>query len=714
MTELSLHLRVGTRNSRLALLQAQGALDRLRERVSVLSVDLVEFSSPGDRDRTLSLRESPEDFFTRDLDDAVLAGSIDAAIHSAKDVPGTPREGLDWCWLPDPADPRDAMICRRGETRADWPEAPRMGVSSDRRAAWCRTHAPQAELLPVRGNIEDRLAQLDAGAFDAILMAGCALTRLGMEDRITEWLPLAELPTPEGQGSLAITFRAGDARFTRLRSLWVNPVVFVGAGVGDATLCTVAGVEALNHCDVCLHDTLIDAALLAHLPEGAACIDVGKRAGAHTVAQTDTTQMMLDYARRGRRVVRLKGGDPCLFGRLAEEVEALDAWRLPYRVVPGVSSLSVMGASTGLLMTRRGVSNGFAVMTGRGKGGTITPVGNEDRTRLPIVFFMAISAWPELKAQLLGDGLDGETPAAVVLEAGTGSEQVIRGSVATIGERVAAAVEGIEGKPAGLIVVGEVARFGFTREWGALQGERVLLTCSDALQGEACREVRKAGGIPVPCPLIRMQFMQECVPALARVGEYDWLVVTSPSAVRCLVKGLRRSGTDLRRLPSIMACGPGTLRELAAVGLTADAVPAGGFGAEGVLSLAAERIAEGARVLRVRSDRAGSSLAEKLRNQGAEVDDLCIYRNEPVCGGELPPFDIAFFASSSAVSAFMDRWGAESLRDTTVLVIGHPTAGALQGAGVIPLISPDATVKEAIACLAADRVSTALKAVGSQ
>jgi uroporphyrinogen III methyltransferase/synthase len=709
MTESLLRLRVGTRNSRLALIQSQGALDRLHERLPAVSCQLVEISSPGDRDRTMNLPDSPEDFFTRDLDDGILDGSLDAAIHSAKDLPETLRDGLDGCWLPVPEDPRDVVILRPGETREDLPDQPRIGVSSDRRVGWCKSHMPKAELLPIRGNIEDRLAQLDEGAFDVVLMAGCALVRLGLADRISEWIPLSELASPDGQGSLALTFRRGDERFTRLRSLFMKPVTFVGAGAGDASLCTVAGMDALAHCDVCLHDTLMAPALLGHLPDHTLCIDVGKRAGAHTVAQKDTTQMILDYARRGKRVVRLKGGDPCIFGRLAEEIEALDALHLPYRVVPGISSLSVMGASTGILMTRRGVSNGFTVMTGRGEGGTVTPVGDADRRKLPLVFFMAISAWPELKAQLIADGLSEESPAAVILNAGTPAEKVLRGDVSSIGDLVAAAVKGVEGKPAGLVVVGDVARFGFTREWGALKGQRVLLTCSAALQDEACRSVRAAGGVPLPLPLIRMNPTPAAADVAADVADYDWLIVTSPSAVRCLLQALREAETDLRALPAIMACGPGTLRELKAAGLNADAVPTSGFGAEGLLPLVKERIAAGARVLRVRSDRAGRGLADRLREQVDEVDDVCIYRNEPVTGAELPECDVVFFASSSAVTAFIETWGSESLADRTVLAIGQPTAKTLQSAGLSGyLVSPEATVSDAIGHLAANSVNSAL------
>ncbi|NQU38417.1 MAG: uroporphyrinogen-III C-methyltransferase [Lentisphaerae bacterium] len=712
MTKSLHHLRVGTRSSRLALAQAKAALARLELALPSLAFELVEASSPGDRDRELDLQVSPDDFFTRDLDQTVLDGAIDAAIHSAKDVPPAVRDGLDWCWMTPAADRRDVLVLRPGESVADLPPHPRIGVSSARRESWCETHLPQAERLPIRGDIEARLAQLDGGQFDAILTAGCALQRLGLADRITQWIPLAELPTPEGQGMLAMTFRADDERLVRLRSLWVKPVVFVGAGVGQADFCTVAGVKALQQCDVCLHDTLMDPDLLVHLPRGARAIDVGKRAGAHSMPQYNTTQMLLDHARRGARVVRLKGGDPSIFGRLAEEIEALDHNRLPYRIIPGVSSLSVMGASTGILLTRRGLSTGFSVMTGRAERCVITAVDHDSRLRLPLVLFMAVSAWPELKAQLVADGVSEALPVALVLSAGTSRESVLRGSVGTIGAQCAEAVASSSSKPAGLIVVGEVARYGITRTWGALQGQRVLLTCSDALQSEAQRCVHDAGGLPVPLPLIELTPTAAARDAAAGAAGYDWLIVTSPSAVRCLLAGLHEGAGDVRELPRIMACGPGTLRELRAAGLQAAAVPEQGFGAEGIVALAKERIASGAKVLRVRSDKAGPSLAEALREQGLEVDDICIYHNTPVTPSELPPFDTAFFASSSAVNAFMALWGTDPLTDKTVLAIGQPTARALDTAGLTDLlISPEATVEDAIEHLATHCVNEALHVI---
>lgn len=711
MTNSRAVFRAGTRTSALAQIQTGKALRQLESLLPGVTFDIVTTSSPGDRDRQTDLRASPGDFFTQDLDNAVLSGELDCAVHSAKDLPEPVTEGLDWFWFPWREDPRDVLILRPGASRDTLPTAPRIGVSSDRREAWCQKNFPNAEQLPIRGNIEDRLAQLDAGDFDIVVMAAAALFRLGLDNRISEWIPLSELQVPDGQGVLAMTFKSGDQRFTRIRSLLVKPVTFAGAGVGSAELCTQATMDALRHCDVCLHDTLMDDALLGELPASAECINVGKRAGAHTVLQENTTRMILDYARRGVRVVRLKGGDPCVFGRLAEEAEALDVLQLPYRVIPGISSLSVMGASTGILLTRRGVSNGFTVMSGRGKGGTTSSVGIERRRQLPLVLFMSLSVLPDLLDQLRADGVSDDLSAAIVLEAGSPRESVLRGAVATIAGMLAERIAGAEQMPAGLVVIGDVARFGFSREWGALQGQHVLLTCSDALQPEASRRVVDAGGLPISAPLIRLSMESGAGAAVAQCADYDWLVVTSPSAVRCLLAGLREQQVDVRTLPRILACGPGTLRELNAVGITPDAVPDRNFGAEGLLTVAKERIQSGERVIRVRSDVAGPALAEALREYGATVDDVCLYRNEPVACGTLPPFDTVFFASSSAVAAFIAAWGVDALAGKTVLAIGKPTAKALAAAGGSDVIvGPEATVESAIACLAADCVNRTIPA----
>ncbi|MDD4018563.1 MAG: hydroxymethylbilane synthase, partial [Kiritimatiellae bacterium] len=411
--------KAGTRGSRLALVQSQGVLDKLSALFPDIGFERVSVTTPGDRDLTTDLRVSPTDFFTRDLDDALRGGRIDIAVHSAKDLPDPIPADLDWFWLPWREDPRDAWILPTGKTLEGLPVAPVIGVSSERREAYARARFPQAVLKPIRGSIPSRLGQLDAGGYDAILMAGAALNRLGMGERISEWVPLSELAVPAGQGCLAVTFRLGDPVWTRLRSCFVKAVRFVGAGVGSADYCTWGGIRDLRQADVCLYDVLMDDTLLSFLPPHAGRVFVGKRCGDHAVTQPGITSLIARYARQGKRVVRLKGGDPGLFGRLAEETDELDRLALPYRVRAGVSALTVATTGTGMLLTRRGVSRGFTALTPRAEGGAVAGVSFDVRKRLPLVLFMSVKVADETARQLLDEGWETSTPAAVVFNAGS-------------------------------------------------------------------------------------------------------------------------------------------------------------------------------------------------------------------------------------------------------------------------------------------------------
>lgn len=661
--------RIGTRSSRLALIQCRQALALLGCRLPAFAWERVPFSSPGDRDKAADLASAPADFFTRDLDDAVRSGVIDGAVHSAKDLPDPLPEGIDVFWLPDAADPRDVVV---GSL------APRVvGVSSERRTAYVARRFPDARTVPVRGTIEERLAQLDAGAFDALIMAAAALQRLGLDDQIAEWIAPDGLPVPEGQGALAVTFRRGDPRMVRVRSLFVRPVAFVGAGIGRGH-CTQAGVLALRQATVCLYDALLDPALLDELPATARRVYVGKRSGEHSASQAEICAELVRLARQGERVVRLKGGDPGIYGRLAEEVEALDAEQLPYRVVPGVSSLSVATTGTGLLLTRRGVADRFRVFTARTAAGA--PGGET------AVSFMGVQALEEASGRLIREGLPPTTPAALVLDAGGPCQRIVGASLADI----AAAVPGTA--LPGLLLVGETASATYLyRHHGALRGRRVWLTCSRDVQERAARAVVDYGGVPVQQPLI------ELVPdSLPTLEGYDWLILTSPSAVRCCLSQVG----DVRTLPRILCCGEGTAAALALFRVKADAMPDGDFSTEGVLRTAQSVIPATARVCRLRSDRAGSGLSARLRPSFARVDDVVVCRNRPVrC--DLPESDAVFLASASAVDSFVEQFGTDALREKDVVVIGARDAAALRRHGIENAIAPPrATVEDAIAVYA--------------
>ena len=703
MTRSQTVLKAGTRPSSLALTQCRGALDRIETMLEGIAFEMVPITSVGDTDRTTDLRQSPADFFTRELDTALLNGEVDLAVHSAKDLPFPMPGNIDWFWLPWREEPRDALILAKGRKIEDLPDNPVIGVSSERREAYCRDRFPFAIQKNIRGNIEERIAQVDRGEFDIVVMAGAALNRLHITDRISEWIPLADLEVPEGQGYLAITFREGDERMQAFRSLFMHTVTFAGAGVSNKELCTIATLRALKAADLCLYDSLIDHSLLDELPLHAQAIDVGKRCGAHSKEQHETTKLICECARQSKRVVRLKGGDPGVFGRLAEEIDALEKLSIPFRVIPGISALQAATTGTGMLLTRRDVSRGFVALTPRKSGGALARCDGEMKNKLPVIYYMSIKATKQIAEQLLEDGRSPDTPAALIFNAGGEDEQIIKTTLADLPEQKHCA------KNPGLILVGETTSYGYRIDLGALQGKKILLTCSEAIQQKAVDLVHDLGGRPVQYPLIQLNTRYADAEKLAPIGSYDWVVLTSPTSVRCFMELLKKTKTDLRTIPRLMVCGKGTADELKPHGLYVEVLPENGYSAKGLLEIARDEIEPDDQILRLRADKAGPGLAEDLRKLGAEVDDFIIYKNEPILHNELPGFDAVFFASASGVESFVAQWGIDALENKTTVVIGIPTARALEKHNRPPdVMAEEATIPGAIRSLARQYVSRLL------
>ena len=666
--------------------------------------EMVPITSVGDTDRTTDLRESPADFFTRELDEALRRKEIDLAVHSAKDLPSPLPDDIDWFWLPWREEPRDALILAPGRSLADLPEHPVIGVSSERREAYCTLKFPAGIQKTIRGNIEERIQQVDRGDFDVMIMAGAALCRLGLTDRVTEWIPLEELEVPFAQGYLAITFRKGDDRIKALRNLYTRSVVFAGAGVGSRDLCTLATLRALRNCDVCLYDSLIDLSLLDELPPHTEAIDVGKRCGAHSREQHETTRLICECARQSRKVLRLKGGDPGIFGRLAEETAALEELGIPFRVIPGISALQAATTGTGMLLTRRDVSRGFVALTPRMHGGGLATCDAAMKDQLPVIYYMSIRAIDRIAQQMLDNGHAPETPAALVFNAGGEHEEIVRCTLGALPDY--ARTHRIQHP--GLIMVGSITADAYRTDLGALQGKRVLITCSDAIQRKAADAVLEFGGHPIQFPLIRLKCRHNTP---FTCDGFDWLVVTSPSSVRAFMEIVAYRKIDFRTIPKIMVCGRGTAAEFAEYGIRVDAQPAEGFSAVSLLKLAEGMIGPGDRVIRLRSDKAGPELAEQLRKTGAEVEDAIIYDNVRIDYDALPEFDVVFFASASGADSLIGQWGVEALAGKTRVVIGKPTADALGRFGLEPdVVARESTVPGAIESLAAFFVASRLKA----
>jgi uroporphyrinogen-III synthase len=309
------------------------------------------------------------------------------------------------------------------------------------------------------------------------------------------------------------------------------------------------------------------------------------------------------------------------------------------------------------------------------------------------VLFMSVSVAPGLARQVLAEGWADETPVAFVFDAGAEAERVVRLTLAGL---AADAGRGTQDAP-GLLVIGEAAAGAWPRDAGALHGARVLLTCSAALLEKAAVRVVDFGGVPLARPLIRL------VPeaTLPDAAAFDWVVLTSPSAATLFFEAMRRAGTDWRRLPRVMTCGPGSAAAVRAFGIVPDLTPPADYSAQGLAAAARGLDWRGQRVLRLRSELAGPLLADTLRGLGASVTDAVLYRNEPIRYEKLPAFDAVFFASASAAESFVAQFGVAALDGKTVAVIGQPTAAALNRAGRAPdVVAEVATVDGAIEALA--------------
>lgn len=476
-------------------------------------------------------------------------------------------------------------------------------------------------------------------------------------------------------------------------------VTLLGGGPGDPGLITLNGVEALNRADVIVYDSLVPDALLEHAPHDAERIYVGKRAGQHSLKQEEINALLVRLASEGKRVVRLKGGDPFVFGRGGEEAMALAEAGIPFQIVPGVSSTIAAPAYAGIPVTHRGVSSGFAVVT-----------GHEDPTKEgsdlnwsalarigTLIVVMGVGRLEQIVGQLMHHGRSAETPVALIEWGTQRSQRTVTGTLETI---VAHVKEAGLGPPAA-IVVGEVVALREGLSWfekRPLFGLRVLVGRTREQGGRLSAELRDAGAEPLECPLIEIAPPSDWGPvdrAIERLGEYHWVIFTSGNGVRWFLDRLFHLGLDARTLAgaSIACIGPATASALRPFGLIADIVPA-----QHVAEELADAIGDiaGSRILLPRAEAGRAVLPDRLRASGAKVDDIAVYRNLTPDGlasrlsAALGGVDVVTFASSSMVQHFVRALGQDRARDRLARVctacIGPVTSATLREHGVAPTV----------------------------
>jgi uroporphyrinogen III methyltransferase/synthase len=407
-------------------------------------------------------------------------------------------------------------------------------------------------------------------------------------------------------------------------------VDLVGAGPGDPALITVQGREALARADVVVYDALVNRRLLDLAPAAAERIFAGRRRGRRALPQAVVNALLTRRAREGRRVVRLKGGDPFVFGRGAEELESLEAAGVPVRVVPGVTAGVGALAYAGLSPTHREAASGVAFVTGHADPEAPGALDWPALARFPgtLVIYMGMAHLAAICRVLVRHGKLPGTPAAVVQQGTTPRQRTIVGTLADLPRRAAEAESG----PPALVVVGDVVRRRQGPSWFErlpLFGRRVLITRPVGEAGPAADDVAALGAEALIAPMVRIEPPVDYGPldrAIAGLAAFDWLVFTSLNGVHGFLDRLAEAGRDLRALGHLRlaAIGPATAEALARRGLRADVMPAA-YRSE-ALAEALSPLVSGCRVLLARADRGRPLLREALERV-ADVEQVAVYRN---------------------------------------------------------------------------------------
>ena len=407
-------IRVIARGSRLSRLQVEEVFKNFPE----LAYEIKYLESYGDKNQQISLLngEAPADIFTRELDDAIRQGDADIAIHSAKDLPYPLPEDIEVIALFPAFDTTDSLVSRDHRKLAELPAGSIIGTSSPLRKKGLNELRPDLTIKGIRGCIEERVQQVKDGKYDAAIVATCALKRLGMEDEIAEVLPF---PTHPLQGFLAITALKGSALKQAFASKSIldkqGSVSLVGFGPGDPDLLTIKAAKAIDAADIIFYDDLIDDSYLAD--KKAEKIYVGKRAGYHHKEQADINRLLLDAAREGKNVVRLKGGDPMIFAHGSEEIEYLQSNLIKVNVIPGITTASALAASQKISLTHRDFSSSVALVSGH----TPQPVTPDAET---LVYYMGAKQLQTIATQLIDkEGWAFNTPVLLTYNVSRPDEQ---------------------------------------------------------------------------------------------------------------------------------------------------------------------------------------------------------------------------------------------------------------------------------------------------
>ncbi|WKY47437.1 hydroxymethylbilane synthase [Eubacteriaceae bacterium ES3] len=771
-------IKVGTRGSQLATVQSQWLLDVLKRAHPQIEFEMVIIKTKGDQIQNKPLDKiGDKGLFTKELEDALLSGEIDMAIHSMKDMPSKLPEGLVLTVPPVREDPRDVLLTRHPvKSVMELPKNAVVATGSKRRIAGLKALRSDFEIVGIRGNIDTRIRKMTEQNLDGIVLAAAGLKRINkFESSEYTTIALDEetfIPAP-AQGILAVEMKEGNETVEKIMAAVTDQntliqmkaersflkalngschipvgaycqvgekeltlyglygtedgktvvtqklsgqfeeaeelgeklaascyqkvhgkkgkVYLAGGGCGDPELITVKAMEILRKADVVVYDALVNESFLKEARSDAEIIYVGKRAANHAMKQEEINALLVEKGLEGKLVLRLKGGDPYVFGRGGEEGEDLYDAGVSFEVIPGITSVIGGLAYAGIPITHRDCVSSFHVVTGHLKSNAYDGSSDLDWETLgklkgTIVFLMGVKNLEKICAELMKNGMDPEMPAAVVHRASTPYQRVVTGNLKTI---YGIATEEKITAPS-LIVVGEVVtkreklQFFDTKP---LFGKNIVVTRSREQSSQMSEKIRELGGNPIEYPTIKIVPINEeqLDDKIQKLKDYTHIIFTSVNGVEVFFDGMNRLSKDARAFGDIhiTAIGEGTRKALLERGLAADFVPKKYVGEELVEGLA-PLLDKSSKVLLPRSKNARIYVAEEL-SKICSVDEVQSYETiredlEDVDMGSLlqtGQVDLITFTSSTTVEYFLEKAGADNLpyiNQTKTVSIGPQTS----------------------------------------
>jgi uroporphyrinogen III methyltransferase/synthase len=481
----------------------------------------------------------------------------------------------------------------------------------------------------------------------------------------------------------------------------IGRVFLIGAGPGDPGLITVHGLELLQECDSVVYDNLVPRELVVGLKPGTRTIYVGKKAGNHALPQDQINQLLVDLAREGDKVARLKGADPLIFGRGGEEARFLKDHDIPYEIVPAVTAAIGASAYTGIPCTDREQASFVTFATGH-------PAQGKNRPGVPwpkiaqlkngtLVIYMGVGEVARIVEELIASGMDGDTPAAIIERATLPTQRRLIGVLKDLPQMVIS--ESV--RPPALFVIGKVVDLHAGIEWygsGPLAGKRVMVLRPADQARQVYHDLRRLGAEVMPYPTIATKLHLDSAGwkrFAGLSGDDRWLVVTSENGVRYFIDQLVEVVGDLRRLApfKIAAIGFGTARALARYHLKADFVPTTATVASLAQELVAKHDLSKAQVVRVQGNLSDDTVASTLTEAGAEVSPLTVYHTfHPTWPDgfkeelESHPPDVIMFSSGSTANGLFGLLTADEIQritaNATIASIGPSTTKVIENLGL--------------------------------